>query len=199
MLRERSRRLERFYHYYPAVVAVITARDGDRVNVMPAAWNTALSFDPPLFGVAISPKRHTYGLVKAAGEFGVSFLPFEMARAIAVTGRTSGREVDKVALLGLELEPPLALNTPLLKGAYAAYECRLEAVHRTGDHDLFVGRVEAVHWDPEAFPEGAPSWTGMRPTLYLGSDRYLVPLHLPEVHLPGADLARELREARREA
>ena len=176
-------KLRRYYHYYPGTVAVIGVLDPQkesRANFMPAVWNAGLSFEPPLFGVAVSPKRHTYQLLAEGRPFSVMFFPYEKAELVAALGGTSGREVDKVKAFGLELAWGKVLEVPLIQGAFAAYE--LEPFDRfpTGDHDLFVGRVRAVWEDESAFnEEGVPTPDRVRALLYYG--RYLYGSPAPKV------------------
>ena len=145
---------ERFFGYYPGTVAVVTAAHGDDRNVMSAGWHAALSAEPPLYGVAFGRERYTYGLVRASNAFAVHFLPFEAAEAIAGAGSLSRRDgVDKFARLGLETRDGTIAGLPILRSAYLAYECSVEAVHTTGDHDWVVGRVVALHHRPDAFDE----------------------------------------------
>jgi len=145
---------ERFFGYYPGTVAVVTSSfEGER-NVMSAGWHTALSAEPPLYGVALGRTRHTHALVRASGAFAVHFLPFERADAIAGVGSTSARDgLDKFERYGLAATNGAVLDLPILHDAYLAYECRATAVHETGDHDLFVGEVVAVHHRPDAYDE----------------------------------------------
>ena len=145
---------ERFFGYYPGTVAVVTAAHAGDRNVMSAGWHTALSAEPPLYGVALGRTRHTHGLVTASGAFAVHFLPFERADAIAGVGSTSGRGgLDKFARFDLAASNGAVLDLPILHDAYLAYECRVTAVHETGDHDLVVGEVVAVHHRPEAYDQ----------------------------------------------
>ena len=144
----------RFFGYYPGTVAVVTAAHDGQRNVMSAGWHTALSAEPPLYGVALGRTRHTHGMVTASGAFAVHFLPFERAEAIAGVGSTSGRDgLDKFARFGLATQPGAVLDLPILRDAYVAYECRVTAVHATGDHDFVVGEVLALHHRPEAYDE----------------------------------------------
>jgi len=162
------------YFAYPTLVAVITAKSQERVNAMSAAWHTPLSFEPFLYGVAIAPSRFTHGLIEASGEFAVNFLSFQDAHYITLLGRTSGAQVDKVRTFRLELQEPQVIQTPLLRRAYAAYECRVVQQITTGDHTLFVGEVVAAHARPGAFsPEGPPQLPVADPALYLGRDLYV--------------------------
>ncbi len=76
-----------FYHYYPGVPAVVGVALGGRVNFCPAVWNMGLSADPPLFAVALSPKRFTHGLVLEAGR---KLPPLHPSRPHPVPGERFG-------------------------------------------------------------------------------------------------------------
>lgn len=165
-----------FYHHYPAIAAVVTARVGEKANAMAAAWHSALSRKPPLYGVAISPKRFTHDLILEAGEFGVNFLPFERAEIIAAVGGSTGREIDKFEAFKVVEEKPVSTSVPILAEAYAAYECKLVSHHTFGDHIWFVGEILMVHLLEEAFTEeGVLNLEKVTPALYLGADLYLGP------------------------
>ncbi|MDZ7378077.1 MAG: flavin reductase family protein [candidate division KSB1 bacterium] len=166
--------LEKFLYFYPKNVTLVGVRHAQHTNFMAVAWNTALSFQPPLFAVAIAKKRFTHRLICEAGNFTCNFLPNEKADVVHSCGRISGTEVDKVARFGLELEPSQVISSPGLRDAYAILECTLESTATFGDHDLFVGRVEAVHFREEFFDDnGALRPERVHPTLYLGADTYL--------------------------
>ncbi|WP_337844160.1 flavin reductase family protein [Thermus sp.] len=159
--------LPTFYHFYPGVPAVVGVRLGERVNFCPAVWNTGLSADPPLFGVALSPKRFTHGLLLEARRYSASFHPHTQAPLVQHLGSVSGREVYKGKT------PHFLGHTgvPILEGAYAAYELELLAVHSFGDHDLFVGRVVAV-WEEEGLLDEAGRPRPGLALLYYGRGLY---------------------------
>ena len=46
-------------------VVVITAKSGERINGMTAAWIMQCSFDPAMVAVSIAPERFTYELIRA--------------------------------------------------------------------------------------------------------------------------------------
>jgi flavin reductase (DIM6/NTAB) family NADH-FMN oxidoreductase RutF len=141
---------------------------------MSCAWHTALSFEPPLFGVLVSRKRLTHEVISEAREFTVNFLGFDRIKLSAQMGRKSGRDLDKVKEFGVRLRPAKVLKSPLIEEAYVAFECRLAEVRPYGDHDLFVGEVLAVHHDTHAFnSEDILNPMKVRPLLYLGSDFYI--------------------------
>jgi flavin reductase (DIM6/NTAB) family NADH-FMN oxidoreductase RutF len=164
----------KFYHFYPAVTAVVVVKYQDKVNGMAVAWNTGLSSNPPLFGLLIAPKRYTHELIEKAGEFSVNFLPAEKSETIAICGRVSGREMDKFTEYNIELERSVKINSPIIKDSYAAYECKLQRIIPAGDHSLIIGEVLNVHYEKEAFLEdGLPDLRKITPNLYLGADTYL--------------------------
>ncbi|MFQ5886987.1 MAG: flavin reductase family protein [Anaerolineae bacterium] len=166
----------KFYQHYPSVATVVTARVGEKANAMAAAWHSCLSFEPPLYGVAISPKRFTHDLVLEAGEFAVNFLPFDRAEIIAAVGGSTGAEVDKFQVFNIAEEESVLTSVPILAEAYAAYECQLVSHHTFGDHTWFVGQILRVHLLEEALTEeGVLNLEQVIPSLYLGADLYLGP------------------------
>lgn len=163
----------RFYHHYPKVAAVLTAGAGGKKNAMAVAWHSAISFKPPLYGVSVAPKRFTYQLILESGEFGINFLPFEAAELVASVGGISGGELDKFQQFSISEETPLKTGVPILKDAYAAYECKLADNKTYGDHIWLVGEIVAVHFKEEAFTEdGALDISILKPALYLGAELY---------------------------
>jgi flavin reductase (DIM6/NTAB) family NADH-FMN oxidoreductase RutF len=175
--------------HYPANVAIVTTRTNDEQDAMAAAWHSCISFDPPLVGVSVSKKRHTHKLISSSNKFGMNYVPRGKAVISAQTGGVSGRDADKFVMFGLELEKRTGLDLPILKDAYAAYECELHSVIRIGDHDWFVGEVMYSHYDEEAFNEDQMLLTDkISPTMYLGFDRYLLPPTSKPKHLERSKL-----------
>jgi len=166
--------IKHFQYFYPYTVAVVGAKSETRVNYMSAAWHSALSFNPPLFGVLISKKRMTHQVISEAREFTVNFLDYDRVKLSAQMGRTSGHDRDKVAEFQVKLAPAKFLRSPILEESYAAFECKLADVRAYGDHDLFVGAVVAVHVEDKSFRTGGVLDTRkVKPLLYLGSDFYI--------------------------
>jgi len=140
---------------------------------MPAVWNSPLSFDPPLFGVSISPKRFTHELVKLAGEFTANFFDYTYVRKIAECGNVSGRETDKFEMFGFVKEDSQLVKSPIVGEAYCSLECVLERVDAYGDHDWFVGKVLGIHYEEGIYDEkGLLKLETVRPAMYMGADTY---------------------------
>jgi flavin reductase (DIM6/NTAB) family NADH-FMN oxidoreductase RutF len=166
--------LEQFQYFYPYSVAVVGAQAHNQLNYMACAWHTALSFNPPLFGVLISKKRLTHKVISEAKEFTVNFISADRVKLSAQMGRRSGHDMDKVKEFQVRLSPSKIIQSPILEDAYVCFECKLADIRAYGDHDLFVGEVLAVHEEEKSFnAEGVLNTGTIHPLLYLGSDFYI--------------------------
>ncbi len=166
--------LRQFQYFYPYTVAVVGARSGEGVNYMSCAWHTALSFDPPLFGILVAKKRRTFDFISDANEFTVNFLAREDIALSAQMGRISGHDRDKIEEFAVGLSAAAHIQTPVLEAAYAAFECRLRDTRAYGDHVLFVGEVLAVQIEEHCFDaQGMLDTSQVKPLLYMGSDFYM--------------------------
>jgi flavin reductase (DIM6/NTAB) family NADH-FMN oxidoreductase RutF len=84
--------------------------------------------------------------------------------------------VDKYRKFGIETEKALKTSAPILKDAYAAYECRLIDSRAYGDHLWIVGEIVATHFDKTLFTSDETiDLNRVSPVLYMGADRYTMP------------------------
>ncbi len=165
--------VDRYFYQYPAVATIVTSHADGRDNAMAVAWHTSISREPPIYCVSISSKRFTHGLIKASGEFVVNFMPWEKRELVAKVAGCSGRDVNKFRAFAIAAQPGNEVAAPVLADAYAAYECRVMEGFTLGDHDLFVGKIVAVHWDESVFTKDEFSDPELaHPVLYLGGDHY---------------------------
>jgi flavin reductase (DIM6/NTAB) family NADH-FMN oxidoreductase RutF len=132
--------VELYQLLYPMRVVLITSKHGEKENVMTAAWCYPLSVDPPLFGVSISRKRFSYGLISKGKAFGINLVDKSMQKAVLGAGNTSGRDRDKFTDFNLKKEYG-KLGIPLLKDSPVSAECKVLKEIEIGDHVLFVGEI----------------------------------------------------------
>ncbi len=165
-----------YYHHYPRTAAIVTVSHEGRKNAMAVAWHCPVSFNPPLYGISIAPKRFTYNMICGAGQFGINFMPLDKAETIASVGGSSGSFSDKFTQFNLKEDRAIKTDVPVLKEAYAAYECVVRDSRVFGDHAWIIGGIVAVHADDEVFKaDGTLDLALLKPALYLGADIYCAP------------------------
>jgi flavin reductase (DIM6/NTAB) family NADH-FMN oxidoreductase RutF len=173
ILREKTEKT--VMHSYPGMVALVTAEWNGRRNIMAAGWHSYISYEPPIYGVAIAEERFTHHLVKNSGEFAINFVPGEMAHHIQQAGVSTGEDIDKFETFSIEYEKGKTVNAPILKEAYVAYECKVIDIQKYGDHDWIVGQMSMFYKDVDRFQEnGLPDWNKLSIPLYLGRSEYLL-------------------------
>lgn len=127
-------------------VTVVTALDDGVPVGLTAQSFTSLSLDPPLVMFCPKVSSTSWPRIERARLFAANILA-EGQDALGMQFARSG--ADKFA--GVAWSPGPA-GTPLLDGALAYIECRIEAVHPGGDHQIVVGRVLGLDADPAKKP-----------------------------------------------
>lgn len=150
MAKVRLEGVGRFPYQYPRLVVLVTSHAGGKDGVMTIAWHSPISISP-LYGISVSPNRFGHSLILEGKEFAINFLPFEKVELMASAGGSSGKEIDKFERFAIAMEKALKTKVPLLKDAYAVYECRLVDHKPYGDHDWLVREIVATHILEEAF------------------------------------------------
>ncbi len=157
---------------YPRQVVLVTCPGEKWPNVIPIAWSIPLSFEPPLVGISIAPKRFSHELIKKYGEFVINVPTNKMLQEIMEAGSCSGREVNKLEKLELKTSPAKRVKAPIIQGCVAYMECKLEEDLELGDHTLFVGRILAAYAEPAYF--NGEMYTRERELVYqLGGDTFV--------------------------
>ncbi|HIZ19172.1 MAG TPA: flavin reductase [Candidatus Olsenella stercoravium] len=113
---------------------LLTASADSRVNPMTIGWGTlGIEWGRELFVAYVRSSRFTYGLIEKSGEFTVSVpmrtgekdLDQRINRILAVCGSKSGRDIDKVAELGLTLVEGEEVAAPAIQELPLTLECRV--------------------------------------------------------------------------
>lgn len=128
---------------FPTGVTVLTSGHGEHAEGMTANAVMSVSLDPVLFLVSVHQETRISPRIKETGAYAVSLLAAHqegLSRLFSSPERSSG--LSAVHSLGGGYG---RTGAPLAAGAFAAIECELEATYPGGDHDLFLGRVTAVH------------------------------------------------------
>jgi flavin reductase (DIM6/NTAB) family NADH-FMN oxidoreductase RutF len=133
---------------------LVATADGDRTNVMAAAWVMPLDFDPPKLAAVVAADTFTRELLTRSGECVVSLPTTEQVDLCYALGTTGGRDLDKVAAFELRFTPGAVVRAPRLDGCAAWLECRVVREPELAErYDLFVLEVVAA-WADETLWNG---------------------------------------------
>ncbi len=143
---------------FPSGVTLVTTGHGEGTECMTANAVISVSLEPLLFLVSIHKDARLNRRVREEGYYAVNLLAADqegLSRLFASPERSSG--LSALNSLGGGYGKT---GAPLAAGSLAAIECELETVYPGGDHDLFLGRVVAVHSgdtrkSPLVFHEGS--------------------------------------------
>ena len=116
-------------------ITVVTVANGTELHGMTASSFAAVSLTPPLILVSLEKGSRTRSLVMNAREFGVNVLADHqefVAKAFSLPGHKPFEEMKY--RVGVN-------NAPLLDGAIAWLECRVQNTVDAGDHDIVIGEV----------------------------------------------------------
>jgi flavin reductase (DIM6/NTAB) family NADH-FMN oxidoreductase RutF len=101
----------------------------EKPNLMAIGWGSiGIIWGKPIFVVLVRPSRFTHGLMESWPEFTVNIPSPDMDKTVDFCGSKSGRDVDKVAMCGLTLEPGHKIEVPSIAECPIHYECR--TVHK---------------------------------------------------------------------
>ena len=122
-------------------VTVITVDDAGKVEGMTANAFASVSLDPMLVLVCVSHTARTHAHIHTRKRFGINVLSEDQRKisehyALAehdpvVAEHAAGAKFDRTEQ-----------GTPVLHGALAYLECRLETEYEAGDHTIFIAEVE---------------------------------------------------------
>ena len=106
---------------------LLTTKANGQVNTMTIGWGTlGIEWGKPIYTVFVRQSRHTKALLDKNGEFTVN-IPVDAIdkNILSVCGTKSGRDMDKIAQLGLTLEDPETISVPGIKELPLTLECKV--------------------------------------------------------------------------
>lgn len=139
--------------HYPEPVSIVVVKDvNGKYNPMSAAWTMFTSIEPRMMAISIGFERYTYELMRNQKEFVISYPSIRMEEEVRFFGSESGRDRDKLKVLGTPTQPAKMIDGLLLAEASLNFECILKDSLVTGDHMIFSGEVVATHVHTENIP-----------------------------------------------
>ena len=106
---------------------LLTTKADGKVNTMTIGWGTlGIEWGKPICTVFVRQSRHTKSMLDASGEFTVNVPMGQIHKNIlSVCGTKSGRDLDKIAQLGLTLEEGQTVSAPGIKELPLTLECKV--------------------------------------------------------------------------
>jgi flavin reductase (DIM6/NTAB) family NADH-FMN oxidoreductase RutF len=129
--------------YFATGVTVITVDYEGQVQGMTANAFTSVSLDPMLVLVCVDQKARTHAHLHAKKRFGINVLS-EPQRGIAEHYARVDRDPARAEAESGAKFDRTHHGTPVLRGALAYLECRLQTAQDAGDHTIFIAEVEDV-------------------------------------------------------
>ncbi len=124
-------------------VTIVTVDLGGEVHGMTANAFASVSLDPLLLLVCVDHSARTHAHLHAKKRFGINVLAEDqrvISEYYAQPVCTHERAEEEA---GARFERT-AQGTPMLRGALAYLECRLQSTQEAGDHTIFIAEVEDV-------------------------------------------------------
>ena len=119
-------------------IYVLTTRFENTINGMIASWVSQVSYEPPLFMVAVHPNRYSHDLLVQSGRYVLNILSADQKHLLArFKGPVTEEKFDSIAWHEGKT------GCPVLEDCIGCLECRVVQRLAPGNHTLFVG--EAVH------------------------------------------------------
>ena len=131
------------WSHFATGVTIVTTPEADglegAVHGMTANGVASVSLEPPLALAVIGHERNTHPLIVSNERFGISIL---------AAGQEAVAHHFTMAWEERKLNPsPATLvlgQSRVIAGALAAMDCALVESYESGDHTIFVGRVEEI-------------------------------------------------------
>ncbi len=125
---------------YPVPYPLVVVVSGSKPNPSTYIFFGQFNEHPPVIGIGIKEKRHTYKIIRETGDFSVNFVDTSLLKAADAAGMVSGRRHDKSSFF--RWEPSSSIISPRI----ASSPLSLEAVYieevRFTDHILVLGEVK---------------------------------------------------------
>ena len=124
-------------------VTIITLDLDGEVHGMTANAFTSVSLDPMLVLVCVDHSTRTHAHLHAKKRFGINVLCQDQMAISEYYARPERTHEHAEAEAGARFDRTRH-GTPMLDGALAYLECRLQSVQEAGDHSIFIAEVEDV-------------------------------------------------------
>ncbi|MDE6789662.1 MAG: flavin reductase family protein [Ruminococcus sp.] len=140
------------------VTLVCTQKPDGSTNLATVSWWTYLSYNPNMIAYAMAKTSYSGEMVRNNKKVILTIPSAAIADEVMGCGMSTGRDTDKIAKLGIEMQevPNSEIKIPL--HSRVAIKCSLKEFIETGDHYLYICNVEDVYGNEQE--EAVYAWNG---------------------------------------
>lgn len=140
------------------VTLVCTQKPDGSTNLATVSWWTYLSYNPNMIAYAMTKTSYSGEMVRNNKKVILTIPGATIADEVMGCGMSTGRDTDKIAKLGIEMQevPNSEIKIPL--HSRVAIKCSLKEFIETGDHYLYICNVEDVYGNEQE--EAVYAWNG---------------------------------------
>jgi len=124
-------------------VTIVTVDLDGEVHGMTANAFASVSLDPLLLLVCVDHNARTHAHLRAKKRFGINILAEHQRLISEYYARPEYTHERAEAEAGARFDRTV-YGTPMLRGALAYLECKLQSTQEAGDHTIFIAEVEDV-------------------------------------------------------
>ncbi len=134
---------------YPVPVVLVSCHDvtTQKNNIITIAWCGVAASKPPTLSISVRPSRHSHAIIRASGDFVINIPTIAILKEADLCGVTSGKDTDKFKACNFHPQRASKVSSCLIQECPVNIECVLKDTVSLGSHDMFLGRVVAVHVD----------------------------------------------------
>ena len=128
---------------------LVTTKAEGKVNTMTIGWGTlGIQWGKPIYTVFVRESRYTKEMLEKHGEFTINVPMGEIDKNILkICGTKSGREMDKIAELGLHLEEGKTVDVPGIRELPLTLECKV--IYKQDQDPNAVNEENTARYYPE--------------------------------------------------
>ena len=131
----------------PVPAVMVSCGSMEKPNIITIAWTGTICSDPPMTYISVRPQRHSYNIIRDAGEFTINLVGRDLVFAADYCGVKSGRDIDKFKDQHLTPIPGQKVSCPSIAESPVNLECRVTEIKPLGSHDMFLAEIVNVRAD----------------------------------------------------
>ena len=127
----------------PVVMASVRDKKGND-NIITIAWTGIVNSNPPMTYISVKPERHSFEMLKEAGDFCINLVTRDLAKAADYCGVRSGKDVDKWKKMDLTKRSSEYVKSPGIEESPLVLECKIKDIIEYPSHHMFVAEIKSV-------------------------------------------------------